>query len=300
MLRQLEYFVALARERHFARAAEACFVSQPTLSESIRKLEAELGVPLVRRGHSFQGLTPEGEQVLQWARRMLLDHKSLLQEVQGLHGGLRGSLRLGAVPAVTSTLVQLTDPFARRHELVSVSLETSLRSPQIVQRVRDFDLDAGLVYATDQDVNDLLVLPLYSEEHVLITGPGMLAEADVELAWSDALEFPLCLLDRSMRGRKVLDEALAQQGLQAAPRIESDSVMSLLAHVATGHWASIVPRQWLDSLGAVPGIAVRSLGQPQVAPTISLVLAALDPLPLMSRALLEVAQEVFRPTAGKV
>ncbi|WP_346921795.1 helix-turn-helix domain-containing protein [Glutamicibacter creatinolyticus] len=62
MLRQLEYFVALAREQHFARAAAACYVSQPALSEAIRKLEAELGVPLVRRGHSFQGLTAEGEE----------------------------------------------------------------------------------------------------------------------------------------------------------------------------------------------------------------------------------------------
>ncbi len=59
LLRQLEYFVALAQERHFARAAAACFVSQPALSESIRKLEQELKVPLVRRGQKFEGLTPK-------------------------------------------------------------------------------------------------------------------------------------------------------------------------------------------------------------------------------------------------
>lgn len=60
MLRQLEYLVALARERHFARAAAACFVSQPSLSAGIRRLEAELGVPVIRRGNRFQGLTPKG------------------------------------------------------------------------------------------------------------------------------------------------------------------------------------------------------------------------------------------------
>lgn len=58
LFRQLEYLVALARERHFARAAQSCSVSQPTLSEAIRKLEEELDVPLVRRGRSYQGLTP--------------------------------------------------------------------------------------------------------------------------------------------------------------------------------------------------------------------------------------------------
>jgi DNA-binding transcriptional LysR family regulator len=69
LFRQLEYFVALARERHFARAAAACYVSQPALSEAIRKLEQELKVPLVRRGQRFEGLTPEGERLVLWARR---------------------------------------------------------------------------------------------------------------------------------------------------------------------------------------------------------------------------------------
>jgi DNA-binding transcriptional LysR family regulator len=63
MFRQLEYFVAVAREEHFAGAAEACFVSQPALSEALRKLERELGVALVRRGNSFNGLTPGGSAV---------------------------------------------------------------------------------------------------------------------------------------------------------------------------------------------------------------------------------------------
>lgn len=64
LLRQLEYLVALARERHFARAAAACFVSQPSLSAAIRRLEHELDVPIVRRGRRYEGLTPEGEVVI--------------------------------------------------------------------------------------------------------------------------------------------------------------------------------------------------------------------------------------------
>ncbi len=66
LFRQLEYFVALARERHFARAASACYVSHAALSEAIRKLEQELKVPLVRRGQKFEGLTPEGERLVYW------------------------------------------------------------------------------------------------------------------------------------------------------------------------------------------------------------------------------------------
>jgi hypothetical protein len=99
LFRQLEYFVALARERHFARAASACHVSQPALSESIRKLEHELKVPLVRRGQKFEGLTPEGERLVHWARRILADCDALKQEVSVLQTGLVGELRLGVVPA---------------------------------------------------------------------------------------------------------------------------------------------------------------------------------------------------------
>jgi len=66
-IRQLQYLVALAREKHFTRAAQACHVTQPTLSGRIRQLEQELGVPIVERGQRFHGLTPEGERVLEWA-----------------------------------------------------------------------------------------------------------------------------------------------------------------------------------------------------------------------------------------
>ncbi len=92
---QLEYFVAVAREEHFGRAAAASFVSASAPSESIRKLETERGVPLVRRGRSFQGLTPEGEAVLVWARRMIADHRALKDVVSTAAGRLNGVVRVG-------------------------------------------------------------------------------------------------------------------------------------------------------------------------------------------------------------
>jgi len=108
LFRQLEYFVALARERHFAHAADACHVSQPALSEAIRKLEHELKVPLVRRGQKFEGLTPEGDRLVHWARRILADRDALKQEVAVLQTGLVGELRLGVVPAAADEVSALT------------------------------------------------------------------------------------------------------------------------------------------------------------------------------------------------
>ena len=80
-LRHLTYLVALVREEHFGRAARACHVSQPTLSSGIRRLESEVGFPIVRRSQRYEGLTPEGERVLEWARRILADVDGLDDEL---------------------------------------------------------------------------------------------------------------------------------------------------------------------------------------------------------------------------
>src|SRR5690606_6341356 len=98
MIDKLEYFIALARERHFARAAEELGSSQPTLSAAIRHLEEQLGVILVNRGSRFQGLTPEGQRVLEWARRIVGDTRTMREEMRAARKGLSGHIRLAAIP----------------------------------------------------------------------------------------------------------------------------------------------------------------------------------------------------------
>jgi DNA-binding transcriptional LysR family regulator len=291
LFRQLEYFVALARERHFARAATACYVSQPALSEAIRKLEHELKVPLVRRGQKFEGLTPEGERLVHWARRILADHDALKQEVTALQTGLVGELRLGVVPAAATTVALLTDPFCAAHPLVRVQLETSLRSAGIVERIRRFELDAGILYPDRQDIADLLVTPLYQERQVLIVGGELLTGKADAVSWSDALQLPLCLLTEGMRGRRLIDDALTAQDLSVTPQLETDSVVSLFAHVGTGRWASIVPHTWIHALGAPAGARVLPLEQPSVTALIALVTNKAEPVSVLSRALVDTARD---------
>lgn len=290
LFRQLEYFVALARERHFARAANACYVSQPALSEAIRKLEQELNVPLVVRGQKFEGLTPEGERLVHWARRILADRDALRQEVTALQTGLTGELRLGVIPAASTTVALLTDPFCAAHPLVRVRLEMNLRSARIVERIRRFELDAGVLYPDQQDTADLVVTPLYQEQPVLITSAELVTGASSTITWSEAVELPLCLLTPGMRGRRLIDDALATQGIRAAPQLETDSVVTLLAHVRTGRWASIVPQPWIEALGVPPGVSALRLDQPAVTALIALVTNKAEPGSLITRALLQAAR----------
>lgn len=284
--RQLEYFVALARERHFARAAAACHVSQPTLSEAIRKLEHELKVPLVRRGQSFEGLTPEGERLVLWARRILADHDALRHEVAALQTGLTGELRVGVIPAASTTVASVVDRFCTEHPLVRVQLETSLRSSGVIERVRRFELDAGVVYPDGHDTAGLLVAPLYREEQVLVANRDLISGPADTISWSDALELPLCLLNREMRGRQLLDEALAAHGLAASPRVEADSVASLLAQASAGRWATIVPRTWLHAVRPAAYATVLRLTDPSLTATLAVVTNAGPPVSVLTRALL--------------
>ena len=97
MIDKLEFIIALAREQHFGHAAEACKVSQPTLSAGIKQLEDSFGVLLVQRGSRYHGLTPEGERVLEWARRIVGDARAMRQDIDALKRGLTGHVQIAAI-----------------------------------------------------------------------------------------------------------------------------------------------------------------------------------------------------------
>ncbi|MEV7602529.1 LysR family transcriptional regulator [Kitasatospora sp. NPDC089797] len=290
LFRQLEYLVALARERHFARAAEACHVSQPALSEAVRKLEDELKVLLVRRGRTYEGLTPEGERIVRWAQRILADRDALRDEVAALRTGLSGRLRIGSVPTAAGAVPLLTGPFCTAHPLAAVELSTDLRSDELLRRVRNFEIDAGITYLPDPAADDLRAVPLYRERYVLLTGPAEEPARHPRATWTEASRLPLCLLHPGMQGRRVLDEVFAGLGVAPAPRVETDSVASLFAHVRTGQWASVVPYAWLHVFGVPPGMRAVPLVEPAHSAPVGLVIAAREPGSVMARALLEVAR----------
>ncbi len=120
LVRHLSYFVTLARERHFARAAAACHVAQPTLSAAIRKLEEDLGVPLVVRSHRYAGLTPEGEKLLVWGRQILTDYQSLHDDLAGARKDVVGKLRLGVIPAAMPAMSFITERFCEQNPAATI------------------------------------------------------------------------------------------------------------------------------------------------------------------------------------
>ncbi|MEU6642541.1 LysR family transcriptional regulator [Saccharomonospora sp. NPDC046836] len=300
LLRQLEYLAALARERHFARAAEACHVSQPSLSAAIRKLERELGVPIVRRGNRFAGLTPEGERVLLWAHRILAECDALRHDLSTMRASLSGVLRVGAIPTALTAAPLLTTPFCERHPHTRISLE-SLSSREIMRKLGDFELDVAMTYVDDDELGEVRVTPLYEERYLLLTpNDGEFAERAV-VRWAEVATLPLCLLAQRMRHRRILDEIFAAAGVTAVPAIETDTVSALYAHVATHRWSSVVAHAWLHMFGTPEGMRVVRLENPARAPQIGLVIADREPQPILARALLDLTRDLdVRSTLDRV
>lgn len=167
-LTEFRYIVAVARERHFGRAASACHVSQPTLSVAVRKLEAELGVTLFERGPSEIGITPVGERLVEQARRVLAETATLRQLAEQAQDPLSGPLRLGAIHTV--------GPYLFPH-LIPALHERAPRMPLIVEenytarlgeRLRQGELDA-IIVALPFEGSGIAVQPLYDEPFRVIT-----------------------------------------------------------------------------------------------------------------------------------
>ena len=149
MIDKLDFILALAREKHFGRAAEACGVTQPTLSAGVKQLEEQMGVLLVNRGSRFQGFTPEGQRVLDWARRIVGDTRAMREEINALRHGLSGRLRIAAIPTALAMVAALTTPYRERHPNVQFTIY-SRTSIEILELLDNLEIDAGITYLDNE------------------------------------------------------------------------------------------------------------------------------------------------------
>lgn len=296
-IRHLRYFVTLARERHHSRAAAACHVTQPTLSEAIRQLERELGVPLIdRNGQRFRGLTREGERVLGWAQRILSDEEALEQELAEMRGGLSGDLRFGVIPAAMPVTPLITSVFCRAHPAVTLRL-LSHTSIEIQRGLDASELDAGLTYLENEPLRNVRAHPLYRERYMLLTPTGGPFDHVPAASWREAGKLPLCLLTRDMQNRRIIDRLFLEGGA-GTPKVavETNSVLALIAHVRAGGWSSVVPHTFLTLLGqpdaALSGLRAIPLIEPEALQTVGIVVSERDPLPALARALLKSARQI--------
>jgi DNA-binding transcriptional LysR family regulator len=291
ILRHLEYLTALARERHFARAATACGVSQSTLSAGIKQMEESLGVLLVERGQRFLGLTPEGEKALEWAQHVITDYEGLQQHLAQMRTGLSGQLRIGAIPVTLPVVSLLTTPFAKQHQRVRAVIR-SLTSVEIQRGIDDISLDVGVTYLDNEPLARVRRLRLYEEHYVFLTR-ALRQQAELEtISWAEAATHPLCLLTPDMQNRRILDIHFREAGATVQATIETNSMITLWSHLRLGRWSTVVPHTFLVLLSRLDGLVALRLVDPDVSHTVGLVASEREPLPPVTRAFLDLAKKI--------
>ena len=296
MIDKLEMFIALAQERHFGRAAGACGVTQPSLSSAIRVLEDQLGVQLVYRGARFQGLTPEGQRVLDWARRISGDMRAMKDEMRAVHRGLSGLLRLGVIPTALPMVAELTVPFLARHPNVRVTI-LSRTSAEILAGIETLELDAGITYLDNEPLGRVAQVPLFMEYYRFLCTEGSALAKHTQVRWAEVAAEPLCLLTGDMQNRRIVNGLLAEAGLKVAPSVESNSSIALIAHVRSGHWASVVPR---GLAGMFEGAGLRAIPivEPEAEHSVGLITTRRDPQTPVLAALIDEAVRYGARHAG--
>jgi len=292
-LRDMELITALARHEHFARAAEECGISQPAFSSRIRNLEATLGVPMVKRGNRFLGFTPEGEIVLKWARRLILDADGMQQEVQAAKGALVGRLSIGAVPTALTFAAGVPSQVHLTHPGLAIRL-LSMSSTDIIRGIEDFTLDAGITYLNDGALGSLKTVPLYDEEYILLVPPALAPRQSGTVTWLEAAALPLCLLTSNMRNRQIIDEIFAGVGASPQPVMETNAFVAALTQVASGALATIAPAVLADALPIAEGSVRLRLVEPSASRSIGLVMAEREPQPPALRAFSDVVRVMAR------
>jgi len=267
-LRALGYLVALAETRHFGKAAERCFVSQPTLSAQIKKLEDQLGVQLVERGHQAM-LTDIGERIVERARRVLDGAREIEELARNFQDPLAGELRVGLIPTVGPYLLpHIAAPLHQRFPRLKLLL-LEHQTHRLVDLIRAGDIDVG-VMALPVPGERLLTRVLYEEpfvvampdEHPLVKKRRLdVGELDGESLL--LLEDGHCLRDQAL-------EVCRLAKVRETPDFRATSLETLRQMVASGVGITLLPRLAADRPMANPGtLAVRQFTQPEPARTIA-------------------------------
>jgi len=294
LIDKLEFFIAVAREQSFSRAAEVCGVTQPTLSAGIKQLEDTLGVLLVNRSSRYHGLTPEGERVLEWAKRIVGDSRAMRQEVRALKSGLTGLMRIAVIPTALSMVAALTTPFRAKHPGVRFSV-VSATSQEILQGISNLEIDAGITYLDNEPLGTVRSLPLYIEQYRLLTSAGSPFADHKSITWAEVGRIPLCLLTPDMQNRRIVDQLLASSGNRPEPTLESNSVIVLYAHVKTGQWASIMAEKLVETLSVTEPIRSIPIIEPQAVHQIGLVVPRREPMTPLTATLFAEAKKLIAP-----
>jgi LysR family hydrogen peroxide-inducible transcriptional activator len=247
-LRDLQYVIAIAEHGHFGRAAEACHVSQPTLSGQVAKLEEELGVEIFQRAGRSVRLTEAGEEIVTHARRALAAAQDITDSARAHRDPLSGRLRLGVIPTLGPYLMPHVLPLAREKLPLAPLMLVEDLTGNLVPLVREGKLDAALI-ATDPGLADLQGIELFDEPFYVVMPSNHAYVAKKALRTKDLDPKTLLLLTD---GHCLRDQALdlcthPLAGEHSMADMRATSLETLLHLTAAGYGVTLIPQLAIES-----------------------------------------------------
>lgn len=256
-LRQLQVFLSVAATRNFSRAGDQVGLTQPAVSRSITELEAQLGLQLLNRTTREVDLTDAGSSLAARLPRVLEDLEATLLDVQGMSTALHGRVRLASSPTLSANL--LPDCIARcQRELPGVQVMLLDRvQNDVLSSVLSGEVDFGVVIDPG-DREALHCEPIYTEPFGLACPPAHRLARRRQVRWTDLADEPLVLLDHASGSRRLIDRALAAQGVQARVAQEVGHATTIFRMLDAGLGVSVIPMLALPPEG-LPHLAIRPL-----------------------------------------
>ena len=252
LLASLRYLAALDEHKHFGRAAQACHITQPALSNALRALEAEFDTVIVKRGRNFEGFTEEGARVLASAQRMLQERESLQQELKSGIGKPQGRLSIGAVPTAMPIAARFSAMLQARYPGVCPVVR-SMSSNELETGLESLSLDIGLGYTERLRVSGPRVRQIaqYTEHYFFVRRAKKMKDVlqiGPPITWAKASLHPLCLLTREMHNRSIVEKAFSDAGAVSQPAIETNSILTLALSVSEGDVCTVMPGALVGAL----------------------------------------------------
>lgn len=239
-LKQLRYFVAIATELNFTRAAEICFVGQSTLSAGLKELEDSLNIRLVERDRQHVSLTPIGEFVLERAKAILAGADDLVDYIAAASGPMVGSIKLGIIPTIAPFLLPKVLPvFRSQFPDLQIGLREDL-TQELISRVLDHQLDFAVI-ALPHQTDGLLVKQLFNDEFWLAARADDPAFKGKDLHLSAKLADRLLLLEEGHCLRDHSLQACKRAEIAGAEGIEATSLLTLVQMVESGMGIALLP-----------------------------------------------------------
>ena len=291
-LRQLRYFDALARHRHFGRAAEACAISQPALSMQIKEMEEVLGGVLLERSARQIALTTFGEELLLRVRDILRSVDELGDFARATRDRLAGRLRVGMIPTVAPYLLpKVIENLARLHPELDIHVRETLTA-KLIKEVAEGRLDTAIV-ALPASEPSLTEIALFQENFLLVR-PGEQEGTPVP-SRETLREMKLLLLEE---GHCFRDQALSFCNMRTSPPrevLDASSLSTLVQMVGAGIGVTLIPEMAVEVETRSASVSVARFKNPQPSRTIGMVWRKTSPL---ARQLLQIS-DVVCLSAGK-